>query len=148
MVPPVFALPVGWPRCPQGLQSIRIRPLERNGRGVVMHPGGQDGRHRQRCEGDGALPLVKIGRQQRLADVAPPIIMERGPRAPRLQQRHHATFFQPFPHLLEGMSAIEHGEDESFAPTPPREHLRRVGGDEAVQHGGDLQAPSHTQNHR
>jgi hypothetical protein len=106
-----------------------------------MHPGGQDGIHLQRFEGDSALHLVKIGRKQRLEDVSQPIIIERGPREPRLQQRHHATFFQPFPHLLEGMIAIQNREDHSFDPTPTREHMRRVGWDEAVNYGSDLQAP-------
>jgi hypothetical protein len=39
------------------------------------------------------------------------------------------------------MIAIQNREDQSFDPTPTREHMRRVGWDEAVNHGGDLQAP-------
>ena len=141
-------MPVGWPRCPRGLRGIRLRPIERHGRGVLMHPGGRDGRHCQRCEDDGALHLVKIGRTQCLEDVSQPIIIECGPCEARLQQRHHATFFQPFPHLIESMIAIQHREDHSCAPAPTREHRRRVGWDEAVNDGSDLQAPSYTQDQR
>ena len=39
------------------------------------------------------------------------------------------------------MSAIQNREAQSFAPTPTREHMRRVGGDKAVNDGSDLQAP-------
>jgi hypothetical protein len=141
IVPPVFAMPIGWPRGPRGLRVIRIRPIERNGRGVLMHPGGRDGIHGQRFEDDGALHLVQMGRKQGLEDVSQPIIMERGPCEARLQQRHHAPFFQPLPHLIESMIAIQNREDQSFDPTPTREHMRRVGGDEAVNDGRDLQAP-------
>ena len=106
-----------------------------------MHPGGREGIHFQRFEDDGAIHLVKIGRTQCLEDVSQPIIMERGPCEARLQQRHHATCFQPFPHLIESMIAIQNREDQSFDPTPTREHRRRVGWDEAVNDGSDLQAP-------
>jgi hypothetical protein len=67
--------------------------------------------------------------------------MERGTREPRLQQRHHATRFQSSPDLIEGMIPIQNGEDHGFDPTPTREHMRRVGRDEAVNPGGNLQAP-------
>lgn len=113
-----------------------------------MHPGGQDAIHLQRFAGDRALHLVKIGRTQRLEDVSQPIIMERGPCEPRLQQRHHAPFCQPFPHLRAGMIAVQNREDQRFDPTPTREHVRWVGWDEAVNHGSDLQTPSHTQDQR
>jgi hypothetical protein len=147
-VPPGFARPVGWPRCPQGRRGIRRRPLERHGRGVLRPPGGRDGLHRQRFEGDGALHPVQIGRTQRREEVAQPIIRARGPRAPRLPQRQDAPVFPPFPHLREGLLALEHREDSSCNPTPTREHMRRGGWDEAVKHGGACQAPSYTHNHR
>ena len=140
IVPPVFARPIGWPRCPRGLRGMRIRPIERNGRGVLMHPGGREGIHFQRFEDDGAIHLVKIGRKQCLEDVSQPIIIERGPCEARLQQRHHATCFQPFPHLIESMIAIQNREDQSFDPTPTREHMGRMGRDETIDKRGDLQA--------
>jgi len=148
IVPTVCALPVGWPRCPQGLRVLRRRPRARKGRGVRMHPGCQDGLPLQRSEGDGTIPPVQMGRKQRLEEVSQPIIMARGPRAPRLQQRHPAPFCQPFPHLLEGMIAIQNREDQRCDPTPTREPRRRVGWDEAVHDGGDLQAPEPTQDPR
>ena len=36
---------------------------------------------------------------------------------------------------------IENGEYQSFDSTPTREPLRRMRRDEAVNHGGNLQAP-------
>jgi hypothetical protein len=39
------------------------------------------------------------------------------------------------------MIAIQNREDQSFDPTPTREHMRWVGWDEAVNNGSDLQAP-------
>jgi hypothetical protein len=35
---------------------------------------------------------------------------------------------------------IQNDQDHSFAPTPSREHMRRVGWDEVVNKRGDLQA--------
>jgi hypothetical protein len=39
------------------------------------------------------------------------------------------------------MIAIQNGKDQGLDLTPSREHMRRVGRDEAVNHGGNLQAP-------
>src|SRR5262249_35533080 len=97
LVPPVFALPRGWPRCPRGLRVIRIRSRERNGRGVLMPPKGRDASYCQLFEDDGALHLVPLGRPQCPEEVSQPVIMERGPCEARLQHPHHATFGQPFP---------------------------------------------------
>jgi hypothetical protein len=44
--------------------------------------------------------------------------MQRGAREPWLQQRHHATFFQPFAYLVERMIAIENRQHQGFDPTP------------------------------
>jgi hypothetical protein len=46
-------------------------------------------------------------RKQRIQDVAESVVMERGPREPRLQPGQHAPLFQPLPHFVEGMIAIE-----------------------------------------
>src|SRR5262245_18318829 len=46
------------------------------------------------------------------------------------------------------MIASQNLEDQRFDPTPTREHMRRVGWDEAVNDGSDLQAPSYTQDQR
>jgi hypothetical protein len=39
------------------------------------------------------------------------------------------------------MMAVQHREDQSFDPTPTRQPMRWVGRDEAVNHGGNFQAP-------
>src|SRR2546427_10843236 len=88
-----------------------------------------------------ALPIC---RKQCLEDVSQPIIIERGPCEARLQQRHHATCFQPFPHLIESMIAIQNREDQSFDPTPTREHMGRMGRDETNGKRGDLPASHYT----
>jgi hypothetical protein len=66
--------------------------------------------------------------------------MERGPCEPWLQQRQQAALFQPLPHLLEGMMTVQNRQDQGFAPAPSRKLMRWVGRDEAVNHGGYLQA--------
>jgi hypothetical protein len=58
-----------------------------------------------------------------------------------LQEREHATFFQPFAHFVQGMMPLENGEDEGFDLTPTREAMRRVRRDEAVNHCCHLHAP-------
>jgi len=39
------------------------------------------------------------------------------------------------------MMPIQNGEHQGFAPTPTREPMRRVGRDEAIDNGSDLQTP-------
>jgi hypothetical protein len=39
------------------------------------------------------------------------------------------------------MIPIQKGEAQGFDPTPTREHMRRVGRDEAIDRGCDLWAP-------
>src|SRR5262252_8156326 len=71
--------------------------------------------------------------------------MQRAPREPRLQQRHHPTLFQPLPDFIQGMIAIQNREHQSFHSPPSRAHMRRVGWDEAVDNRGDLQTSYDTQ---
>src|SRR5262249_34980368 len=96
----IFAVPVGRPGRSSSLRLVRIRPIERNGRGVLMEPGGRDGVDLQRFEGDGAKDLVEIGSKQRIEDVTQPVIMKRGPCEPWLKPGEHAALFQPLPHLI------------------------------------------------
>jgi hypothetical protein len=105
-----------------------------------MEPGCWDGIDLERFERDGAKHLVEVGRKQRIEDVTQPVIMERGPREPRLQQRHQPARFQPLPHLVQGMIAVQNRQDQGFDPTPSREHMRRVRWDEVINKGCDLQA--------
>ena len=69
VVTTVFAMPIGRPGRPRCLRFVRIRPIERNGRGVLMQPGRRDGIDLQRFEGDRAKHPVEIGRKQRIEDV-------------------------------------------------------------------------------
>ena len=96
-----------------------------------MQPGRRDGIDLSCFQGDRAKHPIEIGGKQGIEDVPQPVIIECGPREPRLQQRHHPALFQPFPHLIEGMMPVQNGEHQGFDPTPTREPMRRVGRDEA-----------------
>jgi hypothetical protein len=69
------------------------------------------------------------------------VVMKRDAGSPWLKQVQHATLFQPSPYLAEGMISIQNGEHQGFNPAPSREDMRRVGGEEAVDHRGHFQAP-------
>jgi len=56
-------------------------------------------------------------------------------------ERPHPSLVQPFTHLVEGMMPIQNGEHQGFDSTPTREAMRRMGRDEAINHGGNLQTP-------
>jgi hypothetical protein len=84
-------------------------------------------------------------RNQCLEDVPYPVIIARGMRSPRLQQLRHPARFQPSPHPVEGLLPLQNREDQGFDPTTTREHRCRVGRDEAIEHCGDLQTPSYSQ---
>src|SRR5262249_24097925 len=79
-VPPICAMPVGWPWCPWGLGSVCIRPLEGNRGGSLMPPRGQDRRDFQGFEGNSPQDLVESGGKQGIQDVPQAVIMQRGPR--------------------------------------------------------------------
>src|SRR6516165_12048503 len=69
-------------------------------------------------------------------------------REPWLQQRDHATLFQPLSHLIKGMIPIQNGEDQGFDPTSTREPMRGMRRDEAVNHGSNLQTSYDAQDQR
>src|SRR5262249_61016121 len=75
IVPPVFTMPVGWPRCLWGLWFIFIRSMECNGRRVLMQPWCGNGIDLQGCERNGAIHRVEIGRRHRLEYVAQAVII-------------------------------------------------------------------------
>jgi len=75
-----------------------------------MQPGRRDGIDLQRFERDGAKDTVEIRGKQRIKDVPSPVIVERGTREPRLQERYQAPLFQASPHLVEGMIPIQNGQ--------------------------------------
>ena len=103
-----------------------------------MEPGRRARIDLQGLEGHGATHSIAMGGTQRVQDVPSPVIMESGPREPRLQQRDHAALFEPSPHLIKGMMPIQHGAHQSFDSTPTRKPMRRMGRDEAVNSGGHL----------
>jgi|GEM_PF-3127496 hypothetical protein len=65
--------------------------------------------------------------------------MERRTGEPWLKQVQPATLVQPLPHLVQRMITIQNRQDQGFDPTPRRQHMRRVGRNEAIDHGRDLQ---------
>jgi hypothetical protein len=148
VVPAILAVPLSRPGRSGSLRPALLRPLERTGRGVLMPPGGRDGGDLEGCECQRPTPLMAIGRTQRIEEVPQPVIRERTPRACRLQQREQAPCVPPVPPLREGMLTVPKRQNQGFAPTPSRQRMRRVRRDEAVNHGGHLQAPSAAQEQR
>jgi hypothetical protein len=136
-----FAMPIGRPRSAWSLRFVLLGPIEGNRGGVLRQPGRRDGIALQGFEGDRTTHRVEIGRKQRIEHVPQAVIMERGTREPRLQQRHHPPLFEPFSHLIEGMMPFQNREPQGFNPTTTREPMRGVRGNETVKNRGDLQAP-------
>jgi len=132
--------PLSRPRRPWGLGGIFLRALEGKGGGGLMPPGRRHGIAVQRFERDGTQHPMEVGRTQRLQAMPQPIVMPRGSREPWLQPRHQAMLFQPFAYLVKRRVALEKRQHPGCDPTPTREHKRRVGGKEALKHGGHLQA--------
>jgi hypothetical protein len=83
-----------------------------------MEPRRRDRIDLQRCEGDRAQHAVEMGGKQGLKDVPQAVIMERGTRSPRLQQRQQPTLIPPFSHLGEGRMPIQNRAYQGFNPTP------------------------------
>src|SRR5262245_38214428 len=108
---------VGRVRRLRTLRLVRIRAIQGNGGGILMQPWRREGIDLQGLECDGAIDLVEIRGKQGLEDVPETVIIERDTYQPRLQQRQHTPFFQPSPHLIEGMVAIQNGEDQGFDST-------------------------------
>src|SRR5262244_3370624 len=109
---------VGRVRRLRTLRLVRIRAIQGNGGGILMQPRRREGRDLQGLECNGAIDLVEMRGKQGLEDVPETVIVERGTCQPRLQQRQHPPFFQPSPHLIEGMMSIENGEHQSSTPRP------------------------------
>jgi len=134
-------MPIGRPRGPRRLRCVRIDPLEGHRRGILRPPGCRDGIDLQGVEDERTKHRVEIGRTQRIEDMPSAVIMEGGTHEARLQQRHHATLFEPSPDRVEGMLPIQNREHQGVDPMPTREPMRRVGRDEAVAHCRHLQTP-------
>jgi hypothetical protein len=140
IVPPVFAMPISRPRRPWRLRCVLIGPIEGNRGGVLVQPGRRYGIDSEGIEGDRTEHRVEIGRKQRIKDVPQAVIIEGGPRSSRLQQRHHATLFEPSPYLIEGVMPIQNSKNQGFDPATTREFMRRMRGNETVNDRGNLQA--------
>jgi hypothetical protein len=124
-----------------GRRFVLRGPRERHGRGVLRQPWGWHGLHLQGLERPRTTHVGAMRRQEGIAAVPHPVLLEGGTGSPRLQPREPAALFQPLPHLSAGLLASQHGEHQRCAPTPPRAPRRRMGRDEAIKHGGTLQAP-------
>ena len=73
---PVFTVALGRPRRSRRRRFVRIRPLERHGRRVLMQPGRGNRIALQGFQGNGTHPPLEIGGNQRLQDVSSPVIIE------------------------------------------------------------------------
>jgi len=140
IVTTVFAMPIGRAGRSRRLRGVCIRPIERNGRRILMEPRCRERRDLQRFAGDHPKHLVEIGGKQRLEDAPQAVILERSPGEPWLQQWHHPALFQPFAHLVEGMRPVQNREDQGFDPAATREPMGRMGRDETINECGNLQA--------
>jgi hypothetical protein len=141
IVTTVFAMSIGRSGRPRRrLRVVCIRPIECNGRRILMEPRCRERIDLQRFEGDHTKHLVEIGGKQRIEDVPQAVIMERSPGEPRLQQRYHPALFQPFAHLVESMMPVQNREDQGFDPAATREPMCRMGRDETINECGNLQA--------
>ena len=65
----IFTMPIGRPGGSRERRFVLIRPIERNGRGVLMEPGRRNRIDLQGFEGNGAKHPVEIGGKQRVQDV-------------------------------------------------------------------------------
>jgi hypothetical protein len=117
---PICAVPIGrtrrdWPFAPVGL--LLISPIEGDRRRLLGQPGGRDGIDLQGMERDRTTHTVQIHRKQRSEDLPEPVIMARGARQARLEYGEPPPFLQTCPYLLEGMMAIENGQERGFYST-------------------------------
>ena len=96
-------------------RGLLLRRLEHRSRGIDLRA-------------TAAPPLRERGHTQRLEEVAPPLSLACGPRAPRLAPRPQALLCHPWPHLLERRVAIPPRQVQGCAPPPPREPLGGGGG--------------------
>jgi hypothetical protein len=103
VVTPVLALPVGRPRRPRPLRGGLIDPREGQRGGILRQPGRREGLALQGCERARTHHRVEMGRQQGIEERPAAGLMEGGPRASRLHQRHPATLLQASPALGEGL---------------------------------------------
>jgi hypothetical protein len=78
-----FTRPIGRSGHSRRRRGVCIRPLERNGRRILMEPRGRERIDLQRFEGDHTQHRIEIGRQQRSEAVPQAVIMERSPGEPR-----------------------------------------------------------------
>ena len=145
VVPSGFALPVGGPQRPWCLGGGWRGPRECQRGGVLREPRGRDGIDLQRLARDGALHRGKMGGTQGLEEVPATVLMERGPGDPCRQPLPYAALFQPLPHRGPRMIAIAKRQDQGSDSTPSRAHMCRVGRDETLDDGRDLQTSSDTQ---
>jgi hypothetical protein len=94
IIPPILAVPIGWTRWARSCARtglLLIGPIQRNGRRILMEPGGRHGIGLQGVERDCTKHAVEIGSKQGIKNLPQPVIMERGAREARVEQGDHAT---------------------------------------------------------
>ena len=65
---------------------------------------------------------IKIGRTQRVEHLPQACLMHRDPLKPRLQQGQHPPLRKTLAHFVQGMMAIENGQDQRFHTASSRHH--------------------------
>jgi len=120
IIPPIFAVPIGRPGRDQPCDwagRLLIGPIEGDGRCILMEPGCREGINVQGVEGDGTKDAVELRGTQRLEHLAKAVIVQRRSSQTILEQGEHPALLQARPHLIEGMMAIENGQEQGLDAT-------------------------------
>src|SRR5262245_16716146 len=126
---PIFAVPIGRPGWDQPCDwsgRLLIGPIQGDGRGILMEPGGREGINVQGVECDGTKDAVELRGKQRLENLAETVIVQRRSSQAILEQGEHPALLPARPYLIEGMVPIENRQEQRFYATATREDLRGV----------------------
>jgi hypothetical protein len=147
----ILAVPIGRTRRDQPLDRVTllfIGPMERDGRRILIEPGGRDGIDRQGVESDSPKHAVEIGGKQGIEDLPQPVIMKRGACEAGLEQRYHLTLLQAWPDLIENMMTIENRQEQGLHPTPTRQDMGGVRRAEGINERRHVELADHPQHQR
>jgi hypothetical protein len=151
IIPPIFAVPIGRPGRDQPCDwagRLLIGPIQGDGRCILMEPGCREGINVQGVEGDGPKDAVEMRGKQRLENLAEAVIVQRRSSQAILEQGEHPALLQACPHLIEGMMAIENGQEQGLYSTATREDMRRVRRAEGIDERRHLELADHSQHQR
>jgi hypothetical protein len=150
-VPPILAVPIGWTRRARAWAwagLLRLGPLQRHGRRILMEPGCRNAIHLQGVERARTKDTVESRGTQCIEDLPQPVSMERGACEAGLEQGEQPTLLQASPYLIKGMMAIEHRQQEGLHATAAREDMRRVRRTESIDERSHVKLADDPEHHR